>query len=134
MSTLTTDDGTTIAYTDHGGDGPPTLLVHGITESSAQWDPIVPLLTDRRVITMDLRGHGESGTAERYDLEGMAGDVVAVMAELGILGSTHLVGHSLGGVVVSAVGAAAPVASVVNVISRSRSTGSRPSSGRSKRC
>lgn len=115
MSTLTTGDGTTIAYTDHGGEGPPTLLVHGITESAASWDPIVPLLSDRRVITMDLRGHGESGPAERYDLEAMAGDVVAVMAELDVLGSTHLVGHSLGGVVVSAVGAAAPVASVVNV-------------------
>lgn len=115
MSSLVTADGTTIAYTDHGGDGPPTLLVHGITESSAQWDPIVTRLADRRVVTMDLRGHGESGTAERYDLEAMAGDVVAVMAELDILGATHLVGHSLGGVVVSAVGAAAPVASVVNV-------------------
>lgn len=115
MSTLTAPDDTTISYTDHGGDGPPTLLVHGITESSSTWDPIVPMLTDRRVITMDLRGHGQSGTADRYDLEAMAGDVVAVMAELGILGSTDLVGHSLGGVVVSAVGAAAPVASIVNV-------------------
>ena len=115
MSTLTTADGTTIAYTDHGGDGPPTLLVHGITESAASWDPIVPLLSDRRVITMDLRGHGASGAAERYDLEAMAGDVVAVMAELDVLGVTHVVGHSLGGIVVSAVGAAAPVASVVNV-------------------
>lgn len=64
---------------------------------------------------MDLRGHGASGMADRYDLEAMAGDVVAVAAHLDLLGSVHLVGHSLGGAVVSAVGAAAPVASVVNV-------------------
>jgi len=63
---------------------------------------------------MDLRGHGESGTAERYDLEAMAGDVIAV-ASAAEAPSPNLVGHSLGGAVVSAVGAVAPVNSVVNV-------------------
>ena len=67
------------------------------------------------MITMDLRGHGASGEADRYDLEAMAGDVVAVAQVLDLLGEVHLVGHSLGGVVVTAAGAAAPVASVVCV-------------------
>ncbi|MEM8926089.1 MAG: alpha/beta fold hydrolase [Actinomycetota bacterium] len=116
MTTVTSADGTAINVNDHGGDGPPVLLVHGITESSGAWDPVVERLTPtNRVITMDLRGHGASGTADRYDLEAMAGDVVAVATELGVAGSVHLVGHSLGGAVVSAVGAAADVASVVNV-------------------
>ncbi|MEM7321580.1 MAG: alpha/beta hydrolase [Actinomycetota bacterium] len=109
-------DGTSINYMDHGGEGPPVLLVHGITESHRTWDPITERLTaDHRVITMDLRGHGDSGTADRYDLEAMAVDVVAVAAACDVLGTVHLVGHSLGGAVVSAVGAAAPVASIVNV-------------------
>lgn len=116
MSTAQAADGTSIDYTDHGGDGPPVLLVHGITESGGSWDPIVERLAgDHRVITLDLRGHGASAKADRYDLEAMAGDVVAVADHLGVLGSVRLVGHSLGGAVVSAVGAAAPVASVVNV-------------------
>lgn len=116
MSTVPASDQTPISYTDHGGDGAPVLLVHGITENAACWDPITERLTgDHRVITMDLRGHGASGPAERYDLEAMAGDVVAVADHLGVLGQVRLVGHSLGGAVVSAVGAAAPVASVVNV-------------------
>jgi pimeloyl-ACP methyl ester carboxylesterase len=116
VAILTTPDQTSISYTDPGGDGPPVLLVHGITERSETWEPVVERLRDdHRVITMDLRGHGRSGTSDRYDLEAMAGDVVAVMDELEVLGRTHLVGHSLGGAVVSAVGAAAPVASVVNV-------------------
>ena len=107
---------TTIAYTDHGGDGPPTLLVHGITERQEVWDPIVERLTDdRHVFTMDLRGHGASGAATNYAVETIVGDVVAVMTDMGTMGSTHLVGHSLGGMVVSTVGAGAPVASVVNV-------------------
>lgn len=116
MAQLTTADQTSIAYTDSGGDGRAVLFVHGITESSASWDPILDQLrVDHRVITMDLRGHGQSGKAERYDLEAMAGDVVAVVQTLDLFGEVHLVGHSLGGAVVSAVGAAAPVASVVNV-------------------
>lgn len=108
--------GTTIAYTDHGGDGPPTLLVHGITECQEVWDPIVErLVADRRVYTMDLRGHGRSAPGADYSLEAMGGDVVAVLMATNTLGSAHLVGHSLGGMVVSAVGAGAPVGSIVNV-------------------
>ena len=108
--------GTTIAYSDHGGDGPPTLLVHGITERSEVWQPVIDrLTTDRRVLTMDLRGHGASSTGADYSLESMAGDVVAVLQASDTLGSAHLVGHSLGGMVASAVGAGAPVASIVNV-------------------
>lgn len=120
MATTQAADGTTIQYDDHGLDaastsGPSIVLVHGITESSAAWAPVTELLArDHRVVTLDLRGHGASGTAERYDLEAMAGDVAAVVAELG-LDRPHLVGHSLGGIVVSAAGAALPVSSVVNV-------------------
>ena len=116
MATTNASDGTSINYVDHGGEGSPVLLVHGITESGASWDPIVERLRkSNRVITMDLRGHGASGTADRYDLEAMAGDVAAVVTALDIAGAVHLVGHSLGGAVVSAAGAALPVASVVDV-------------------
>ena len=113
---LRAGDGTTIAYADHGGDGPPTLLVHGITECDETWRPVIDRLTsDRHVFSMDLRGHGASGLAGDYGLDAMAGDVVAVLEATGTLGTAHLVGHSLGGMVVTAVGAAAPVASIVDV-------------------
>lgn len=115
MPTLTTEDGTTINYTDHGGSGPNVLLVHGITEASQNWDPIASRLAgSARVVTMDLRGHGDSGTADAYDLGVMAGDVAALVAELGLT-DVHLVGHSLGGAVVSAAGPAVAAKSVVNV-------------------
>ena len=116
MASTTAGDGTTIEYEETGsGDGPPIVLVHGITENRHSWDPIVERLSgDRRVISLDLRGHGESGTAERYDLESMAGDVAAV-AMVTEAERPHLVGHSLGGAVVSATGANYPVTSVVNV-------------------
>lgn len=114
----TAADGTEIAWSAIGDGGTASadvILVHGITESAATWDPITErLATDHRVITMDLRGHGESGEATRYDLEAMAGDVAAVMTASEAT-APHLVGHSLGGAVVSAAGAVLPVSSIVNV-------------------
>ena len=110
-----TADGTEIAWSTAGDDGSDVILVHGITESAASWAPVAERLAgSHRVITMDLRGHGESGLSDRYDLEAMASDVAAVMSASNA-SSPHLVGHSLGGAVVSAAGAVLPVASVVNV-------------------
>ena len=116
MGTITAADGTTIAYDDHpGGPGTPAILVHGITETAATWEPLIePLSRKRRVIVMDLRGHGRSGTAENYDLAEMSGDVVALASNLNII-RPHLVGHSLGGAVVSAVGARLPVSSIIKI-------------------
>lgn len=114
MGSFTSFDGTEIHFYDTGGDGRAVMLVHGITENSSCWGPVTDRLDDQRVVTLDLRGHGESGMADRYDLEAMATDVVMLAAHLE-LDRPHLVGHSLGGVVVSAAGAAADVASVINV-------------------
>jgi pimeloyl-ACP methyl ester carboxylesterase len=116
-------DGTSIAWSRQGA-GTPVVLVHGITEAAATFDPVTERLLahDPRfeVITLDLRGHGESGAASTYDLAAMAGDVIAVIDAAGHLDHdtarrVHLVGHSLGGAVVSAAGAAIPVASVVDI-------------------
>src|ERR687896_281744 len=44
-----------------GGDGPLLVLIHGITSSSASWEPVLPLLAERfTVLAPDLLGHGDS--------------------------------------------------------------------------
>ena len=91
------------------------VLVHGITESAASFTPVTErLATTHEVITLDLRGHGESGSASTSDLGSLAGDVAAVIAARGVA-QPHLVGHSLGGAVVTAAGSMLDVASVVDV-------------------
>ena len=43
------------------GEGPPLLLLHGITSSSESWSDVLPGLAERHtVIAPDLLGHGES--------------------------------------------------------------------------
>ena len=113
-NTTTAADGTAINW-HRDGTGVPVVLVHGITEQAATWDPIVAELEDGfEVFSIDLRGHGASGSAADYGLAAMAADIAQVVADADIE-HPHLVGHSLGGAVVSAAGAAISVASVVNL-------------------
>ena len=98
------------------GEGRPLVLVHGITESRRTWDPLVaPLLAaGYRVIAVDLRGHGGSSRSAPYDLASMAGDLEAVLDAEGAADAL-LVGHSLGGAVVSAYAAGGSCRGVINV-------------------
>ena len=101
---------------EESGSGHPLVLVHGLTEHRRAWDRVVPLLEDRfRCIRLDLRGHGASGDAADYSPIAMAEDVAVVVAEADVDAPPVVVGHSLGGVVVTAYAAQAPVARVVSV-------------------
>ena len=97
------------------GDGPAVVLVHGITENRHSFDPLVgALAADHRVVAVDLRGHGASERRPPYDALTMAADLhVAVRAA----GATDplMVGHSLGGVVVSLYAASYPGRGVINI-------------------
>jgi pimeloyl-ACP methyl ester carboxylesterase len=83
----------------------PIVLVHGINVQAHTWDPIARDLaaTGRRVVAVDLRGHGASSwPLSGYALESFTDDMVAVLDHLQ-LPSVDLVGHSLGGRVTIAV-------------------------------
>jgi pimeloyl-ACP methyl ester carboxylesterase len=112
--TTSAPDGTSIAWSS-AGSGPPVVLVHGITESAAAFAPITDRLrATNEVITLDLRGHGESANAPTYDLMAMAGDVAAVLAAAGVE-RPQIVGHSLGGIVATAAGSVYPFAGIVSI-------------------
>ncbi len=115
MAECSTPDGVHIAYDDIGS-GPAVVLVHGITDNRALWEPIVDRLKgEYRCLALDLRGHGDSGDALDYSALAMANDIAAVVAAAGPADAPRLIGHSLGGVVVTAYAASAPAAAVVNV-------------------
>lgn len=97
---LETKDGAKIYYEDRG-EGQPILLVHGWMCSSRFWQKNVPeLATEFRVVTMDLRGHGNSSkTLTGHTIRQYARDVREVIERLE-LQSAVLVGWSLGGAVV----------------------------------
>ncbi|MEM9608408.1 MAG: alpha/beta hydrolase [Actinomycetota bacterium] len=104
MATITTDDGVELHH-EITGSGPALLLIHGITESSEAWAPLVPrFATDRTVITYDQRGHGASGFGEDLSVQRLAADADAIVQATGV-GQVDVVGHSLGGMVAATYGA-----------------------------
>lgn len=113
-------DGVLIAYRVHAaGDAdaaqPPVLLVHGFASNSAvTWDGTgwVRALLDagRAVITLDLRGHGESDKpvdGASYSPELLGADLLAVVESAGA-DKVDLIGYSMGNRVVSALASFAP--------------------------
>ena len=82
------------------GDGPPLLLVPGLSGVGAFWAQQVPALArDFRVVVHDHRGTGASTHSRiQYSVEQMADDVLRLMDALAI-GSAHFVGHSTGGAI-----------------------------------
>ncbi|MGW6913236.1 alpha/beta fold hydrolase [Kitasatospora sp. NPDC054939] len=97
-----------LAYDDTvQGDGHPVVLLPGMLDSRAAYRHLHPLLTaaGHRVITMDLRGFGDSSIRwDDYSPTAIAGDVLALLDHLGIERAA-LVGHSYTGAsVVKAAG------------------------------
>ncbi|MGW1161605.1 alpha/beta fold hydrolase [Streptomyces sp. NPDC002519] len=91
-----TGDRIALAVHDHGGEGPPLLLLHGAGRTLADWAAVAPLLVPHhRVLAMDLRGHGHSPSGP-WHLAQVLGDIEEVLAAHGIPDALP-VGHSLGG-------------------------------------
>src|SRR6516162_6627570 len=99
----TTVEGVSIAYREWGAErgGPAErgiVLVHGGAAHSRWWDHIGPLVADgRRVVAIDLSGHGDSGRRGSYSLDGWAREVLAVAEDAGIAAvPPTVIGHSMG--------------------------------------
>ncbi len=89
-----------LAYYDSGGGvagEAPIVLLHGATLGAVDWENIFPRLATRyRVIAYDARGHGRSGRAEGYALDGFVADTLRMLREVA-RAPAIVVGHSLGG-------------------------------------
>src|SRR4051812_4224163 len=82
------------------GSGEPVVFIQGVGVHGSGWGPQVEAFSATyRCISFDNRGIGGSQPAGmRITVEQMAADTLAVMDDAGI-GSAHIVGHSLGGLV-----------------------------------
>ncbi|WP_216364257.1 alpha/beta fold hydrolase [Subtercola boreus] len=78
--------------------GPDLLLVHGGAANAHWWDHLAPTLADRRrVVAVDLSGHGDSDHRAAYSLDGWADELAAVITAAELGGPPVVIGHSMGG-------------------------------------
>ena len=81
------------------------VFVHGFTLAGESWyrqfNALRKSHPEARLLTMDLRGHGQTGAvpASLCTVEGAAADALAVIAERAATGKLIVVGHSLGGLI-----------------------------------
>ena len=83
-------------YTEQGA-GTAVILIHGIFGSLSNLGNLARSLSaGYRVLSVDLRNHGDSPHERSMDLQLMAMDIIELMDDLA-LDAAHLVGHSMGG-------------------------------------
>lgn len=104
-----TANGIKIHYYRTGGDKPPLVLAHGITDTGLCWIRAAQALEkDYDVIMYDARGHGLSDAPETgYTTENHAADLASLIQGLG-LEKPGLMGHSMGAATVATVAAKYP--------------------------
>ncbi len=108
MRSVTGGDDSEIAYrvfdspgAEDAAGGSTLVFIHGWAQSSRAWgdDLLAGFAARRRVIAVDLRGHGASevAAADAYTAENFAADLRAVLAAEGVEGGAVLIGWSYGG-------------------------------------
>ena len=97
-----------LAYHRTGGDGPPLVLSHGLTDNGLCWSRLATAVAPAfDVIMLDARGHGESSGFEGIEVRDPARDLAEAIDALG-LNAPILMGHSVGARATAACAAARP--------------------------
>lgn len=93
---MTTEQKVRIAYEDIGTGYPTVVLLHGLFENRSYYAAQAQhLATRHRVLSIDLRGHGDSDVPEQpYSLAVLADDVIRVCEEARVTRAVFC-GHSM---------------------------------------
>ena len=107
-SRTATVDGVKLHYFT-AGHGPTVILLHGYTQTSRMWKPIMPLLAEKfTVIAPDLPGIGESDIPpDGIDMKTSAVRIHALAKSIGVE-KARVVGHDIGLMVAYAYAAQFP--------------------------
>ncbi|GAB3755382.1 alpha/beta fold hydrolase [Microlunatus parietis] len=113
QGTYASVNGIDLYYEIHGAEhgGPPLIMLHGgVLTFHLSFDPLLPgLVADRKVIGVELQGHGHTAAApdRPFSIRQCAEDVIVLLDHLGVE-QADLLGYSLGGLVATDVAVLAP--------------------------
>lgn len=102
-------DGVALAYEEAGNGDPPMLLVHGWCCDHTYFTPQFEHFRHKhRVVAVDLRGHGQSDKPQQDYSMAMFADDLAWLCEQLEVKNPVIIGHSMGGVIATALAAQHP--------------------------
>ena len=88
---------------------PPLIMTHGIGLCAMVWRPLAEdLARDYHVLSLDLRGHGDTDKPGGYTFDNMAEDVVGLVQALNPAQPPYAIGHSAGGMTIMIANHKAP--------------------------
>src|ERR1700693_2500818 len=109
-----------LAADDYGssGAGHPLVLLHGLTFNRGLWEPVLAELQridpGRRILVIDLPGHGDSAAWPSYDIDRVAEGVHQAVEEMH-LQAPVVVGHSIAAIIATRYAGIHATSGVVNV-------------------
>jgi lipase len=130
LETTVAVNGVSLCVFEWPGAEPAILLCHATGFHARCWDQVVAHLTGKRVIAVDMRGHGRSAKPEPpYFWKPFGQDVAALTRELGLQGAIGA-GHSMGGHSIALAAALNPAAfsrlTLIDPVIRPRASYSGP--------
>lgn len=91
-------NGLQLYWESYGSGGIPLIVLHGgYGMTSTMSEVVAAFATDRRVVAVDLQGHGRTADVDRPITNEAMGDDIAALVEHLELGQVDLFGYSLGG-------------------------------------
>ena len=89
-----------LAVVEWAGEGVPVLLLHATGFHSRCWDQVVAQLPGQRILAVDLRFHGRSGSVGDVDWNLLTQDILLLIERLDLQDIVG-VGHSIGGYLIA---------------------------------
>ncbi len=85
------------------GDGPAVVLIHGFLENMNMWSRFEKRLSkDYKIVVLDLPGHGKSSNYGQVNTMDFMAKAIKTLLDILNLQKVVIIGHSMGGYVVSA--------------------------------
>lgn len=91
-----------LVYKVHGNENynmAPIIIIHGLLGMRKNWESASKKInenTNKTVITVDMRNHGESPHTSSHTYLDLASDISHLISKLS-LKTSHIIGHSMGG-------------------------------------
>lgn len=109
LRTELTNTGSRDLFIETTGQGPDVVMIHGLGGATPFYDPLInDLADDFRFIRYDFNGHGRTPLSGELSIDSLTEELAEVIQTQTASGKAHVIGHSMGTLVVQQLAATRP--------------------------